>query len=125
MEPSIDMPSLPTPPTQPTTIAISSSATPVDQWLRTPKGQSDVLVKVISPIAAISIRVAKTYVQSLIGFLAASGLGLAPSVLPSGDFVHLMAKAAGLAVAPAVMSLLYNLSTLLTDLGDKFPVLKS
>ncbi len=121
----VPLPTLPDPPIVPTTVAISSNAFQSGQFLRTPNGQLNVLVQVISPVAAIVFRVAKTYVQSLIGFLAASGLGMAPSVLPSGDFYHLLAKSAGLAVAPAAMSLLYNLSTLLTQLGDKYPVLKS
>lgn len=113
------------PPTQPVTVAISDQAFPMAQWLKTPRGQADVLVRVISPVAAIVIRAAKTYVQSLTGFLAASGLGMAPSVLPAGDFWHLLAKCAGLALAPAFMSTLYNVSTLLTALGDKYPTLKS
>lgn len=112
-------------PTPPTTVAISDRAYPIGQSLNTPYGQPDVLVTVITPVAAILIRVGKTYVQSLIGFLAASGLGAAPSVLPSGDFLHLLAKCAGLAVAPAVMSLLMNVSILLTALGDHYPTLKS
>lgn len=109
----------------PTTIAISDRAFPQGQSLVTPDGQPNEHVKIITPIIAIVIRVTKTYVQSLIGFLAASGLGAAPSVLPSGDFLHLLAKCAGLAVAPAVMSLLMNVSVLLTALGDRFPTLKS
>lgn len=111
--------------TQPTTVAISDRAYPIGQMLATPYGHPEVFVKVITPIAAIVIRAAKTYVQSLTGFLAASGLGMAPSVLPAGDFWHLLAKCAGLALAPAFMSTLYNISTLLTALGDKYPTLKS
>lgn len=116
---------MPTEPTTPTTVAISDRAYPIGQWLTTPAGHSDEMVKIITPVAAIVIRTAKTYVQSLIGFLAASGLGMAPSVLPAGDFGHLLGKCAGLALAPAFMSMLYNISTLLTALGDKYPTLKS
>ncbi len=112
-------------PTHPQTVAISGSACTMGQTLQTPHGQPDVVVTVITPIVAILIRASKAYLQTLLGLLAAGGLGMASNTLPAGDFLHTFKVCAGLSVASGVMSLLTNISVLLTALGDKFPILKT
>lgn len=108
-----------------TAVAISASAYPVGQTLETPFGRPDVLVKVVTPIAAILVRAAKTYMQTLLGLLSAAGLGMASSTLPPGDFLHTLKICAGLSIGSGVMSLLTNITLLLTALGDRFPTLKT
>lgn len=108
-------------PTPATAIVISSTA-PQGQMIATPRGQPDIIVRVVTPVAAILIRAAKAYMQTLTGLLAA---GLTTTALPAKDFVHLVYLCAGLSIASGAMSLLTNTTLLLTALGDKYPTLKS
>ncbi len=112
-------------PTQATAIVISGAAREGGQMLSTPAGFADIPISVVTPLFAILVRAAKSYVQTLVGLLAAGGLGLASNTLPAGDFMHTLRVCAGLSVASGVMSLLTNISVLLTALGDKFPILKT
>ncbi len=116
---------MPDEPTPPRTVAVSGSAYTMGQTLQTPPGQPDIVITVITPLVAIFIRAAKAYLQTLLGLLAAGGLGMASSTLPPGDFMHTLKVCAGLSVASGVMSLLTNISVLLTALGDRFPILKT
>lgn len=115
----------PTDPNAPTAVVVSGSAYTMGQTLQTPQGQPDIVVTVITPVVAILIRASKAYLQTLLGLLAAGGLGMASDTLPAGDFMHTLKVCAGLSVASGVMSLLTNISVLLTALGDKFPILKT
>jgi len=109
----------------PQTAVVVSASAEHGQTLATPPGVPDVLVKVVTPLVAILVRAAKAYLQTLVGLLSAAGLGMASSTLPAGDFIHTLKVCAGLSVASGVMSLLTNVTLLLTVLGDKFPTLKS
>lgn len=113
------------PESTPTAIVISGSARSEGQMLSTPHGYADIPIAVVTPLIAILVRAAKAYVQTLLGLLAAGGLGLATDTLPAGDFMHTLKVCAGLAVASGVMSILTNVSVLLTALGDKLPILKT
>lgn len=119
MMPTID------PPQASTAVVISGSAYKSGQTLDTPLDQPDIVVTVITPLVAILIRASKAYLQTLLGLLSASAFGMASSVLPAGDFLHTLKVCAGLSVASGVMSLLTNVSILLTALGDRFPILKT
>lgn len=110
----------------PTVVAISSTpAFPPAQYLVTAPGVPNVAITIVTPIVAIIVRAAKAYLQTLTGLLAAGGLGMAPSVLPAGDFMNLFWKCAALSVASGIMSILTNMTLLMTTLSDKFPTLKS
>lgn len=113
------------PATKPTAVVVSGSAFTMGQTLQTPPGQPDVVVTVITPLVAIFVRALKAYLQTLTGLLSASAFGMASTVLPAGDFMHTLKVCAGLSVASGVMSLLTNISVLLTALGDRFPILKT
>lgn len=110
--------------TQQTAVVISSNAQPA-QMLETPYGTPDLLIKVVTPIAAVLIRAAKAYVQTLIGLLTAAGFGVTMLTPDPGHFMATLKLCAGLAIASGVMSLLTNMLLLLTALGDKIPTLKS
>lgn len=116
---------IPDDPKPPTAVAVSGSAFTMGQILKTPRGQPDVVVTVIGPVVAIIVRALKAYLQTLTGLLSASAFGMASTVLPAGDFIHTLKVCAGLSVASGVMSLLTNISVLLTALGDRFPILKT
>lgn len=108
-----------------TALVVSNSGTGDGQVIQTPFGHPDILVKVITPLAAILIRAAKAYLQTLVGLLGAGALGMASNTLPPGDFFHTLKICAGLSVAAGVMSILTNLLLFLTNLGDSFPTLKA
>ncbi len=109
----------------PSAVVVSGVVNPTGQLLSTPEGHADIVITVITPLAAILVRAAKSYVQTLVGLLAAGGLGMASQTLPPGDFWHMLRACAGLSLASGVMSLLTNVSVLLTALGDRFPILKT
>lgn len=108
-----------------TAVVVSGTAFKIGQTLDTPHGEPNVVVTVITPLVAILVRATKAYVQTLLGLLSASAFGMASTVLPAGDFLHTLKVCAGLSVASGVMSLLTNISVLLTALGDRFPILKT
>lgn len=92
----------------------------------TPGQRPDLVIKLMTPIAQVLVRAARTYVQGLIGFLVlgvaakplAEGLGV---VIPPGDFWAAFQVAAGLATAPTVISLLQNVAELLGRVDALFP----
>jgi hypothetical protein len=112
-------------PTPPSAVVVSGTAYTMGQTLQTKHGQPDIVITVITPLVAILVRAAKAYLQTLLGLLSASAFGMAATVLPAGDFLHTLTICAGLSVASGVMSLLTNVSVLLTALGDRFPILKT
>lgn len=94
--------------------------------IETPSGQPDLVVTVMTPLAQVAVRGLRTYVQGIVGFLGmltvgrpvAESLGV---VLPPGDFFQILQTAAGLAVAPTVISLLQNTAELLGRLDNLLP----
>lgn len=107
-----------------TAVVISANAES-HQTLSTPYGHPDLLITVVTPLAAILVRSAKAYLQTLVGLLTAAGFGVTLLTPVPGDFFVTLKICAGLSIAAGVMSLLTNTLLLLTALGDKFPTLKS
>lgn len=108
-----------------TAVVISDTATNTGQMLQTPGDQPDIIVTVVTPIAAVLIRAAKAYLQTLVGLMTAAGFGVTILTPHPGDFFATLQLCAGLSIAAGGMSLLTNILLLLTALGDKFPTLKS
>lgn len=82
--------------------------------------QPNLIVTVVSPLVAIAIRFANVYVGSLVGILAGA---MASDVIPAADFVHLLRACAGLALGGAVLLSLKDITTVLTGLEKRFPLL--
>lgn len=82
--------------------------------------QPNLLVTVISPLAAIGIRFVNTYLTILVGLVAA---GMTSDVIPHTDFIALVLKCAGLSVAGSSVGLLKDLVTVFGRLEQKFPLL--
>lgn len=96
--------------------------------LETAPGAPDVQVVTMAWYSQVAIRVLRTYLQSLLGFLVAVGSGAAGAVgieLPMKDFGELLWSSAGLAVAPAVISLLQNAIEILSKLDATSPKLRA
>jgi hypothetical protein len=92
----------------------------IDRPGPTPPGSRIDLVK-MQPIVAILIRAARTYLQSLIGFLA---LLMTTDIVPLDGFADAFVTAASWAVAPAAIALLHNLVELLGRLDETAPQIR-
>lgn len=92
--------------------------------LPTPAGRADVTVVTMTWYAQVGVRVLRTFLQSWLGFIIGVGTGAADAVgihVPVGDFLNLLLQSAGLAVAPAVISLLQNAIELLAKMDVTAP----
>jgi hypothetical protein len=101
------------------------AAAPDDKTvLATPKiDQSNVEVVTMSWWQQVAIRGARTYIQSLVGFILAGQTGALN--LPAKDFASLLWTAAGLALAPTVVSLLQNATEILARLDVNKPQVRA
>lgn len=96
--------------------------------LGTGPGDADVEIVTMRWWTQVLIRVARTYLQSLVGFILAAGSGAADAVgvnMPANDFVGLLYACASLSVAPAVISLLQNGIEILSRLDTSSPKLRA
>jgi hypothetical protein len=107
-------------------IVTTSNRIPDGTELVTPEGQPNIVVNVMLPITQVFVRAARTYLQSLIGFLGVL-LGAKPILSNLGvtitatDFWSMFLLAASMAVAPTMMSLLQNCVELLSSFDQMFP----
>jgi hypothetical protein len=83
-----------------------------DVTATTPGDSPNIRVVVVQPIVRVLVRVARTYLQSLLAFLGLAAIGglPGPGVDPTDPQTLLtkLALAAGYALAPAVVSLIQN-----------------
>jgi hypothetical protein len=115
------------------TMITARADTPPDKTeLHTERGGEHlhVVVRAMTPLAQVAVRFARTYIQGLIGFLllglaSASTLANVGVVVQPGDFLSALKVAAGLALAPAVISLLQNLAELLARVDEKYPMARA
>lgn len=82
--------------------------------------QPNLLVTVVTPIAAVCIRFINTYLTVLTGLVAA---GMTSDIIPHTDFFELVVSCAGLSIAGAGVGLLKDLVTIFGRLEGKFPLL--
>ncbi len=86
---------------------------------QTPDHLPNVTLKMVRPLVAIAIRFANTYVATIVGMVPAAAV---TGVIPASDFLHLVAKCAGLSLAGPIIGLGKDLVTILTGLEAKFPL---
>lgn len=80
----------------------------------------NVIINVVSPIGAVLIRFANTFLTTLLGLILGA---LASNIIPASDFLHLIIKCAGLSIAGAGVGLIKDCITILGKLEQKFPLL--
>lgn len=80
----------------------------------------DLIVSVVGPAKAISIRFINVFLTSLLGILTGA---MATHVIPAGDFWQLLVKCAGLSIAGAIVGLIKDLITVFGRLEQKNPLL--
>lgn len=95
-----------------------SNDLPTNTIAKTAVHLPDVLVRTVTPLAAIFVRTARVYVQSLLGLLTG---GAITGMLPAHDFLTLLRLSAGLALGPAIICALQNAGELLGRIDQKFP----
>ncbi len=87
----------------------------------TPKdSQPNLIVNVVTPVAAIFIRFANAYLTTLIGLVTA---GMATDIIPATDFVSLVIECAKLSLAGPGLSFGKDLITVFGKLEQKYPLL--
>lgn len=89
------------------------------QVIVTPAGQPNFVVRVITPLVAISVRFGNAYLTALLGLVT---VGLTTDALPAQDFVHLVLRCASLSLAGPCVSLAKDLVTILSGLEKKYPL---
>ncbi len=80
----------------------------------------NIIVSVVPPILAVAIRFANAFLTALLGILTGA---MASDIIPASDFLHLVYKCAGLAVAGAGVGLIKDLITIFGRLEQKNPLL--
>jgi hypothetical protein len=94
--------------------------------IETPSGQPDLIVTVMSPLAQVLVRTARTFLQSFIGFLGAGALGkgvlgsLGVEIAPN-DLWSVIQFAFGLSLFPTLMAFAQNALELLGRLEASMP----
>ena len=92
--------------------------------LRAPAGDTNVTVVTMTWYSQVAIRVLRTYLQGLVGFVVAGTAGM-PGPLPASGFSSVLLNAASLALAPAIVSLLQNAIEILSKLDVTNPQVRA
>ncbi len=113
-----------TTPIQPMTVTVISGTgdgapIPSGTVMATPDHQPNLIIQVVGPIAAILVRFINTFLTALLGILMGA---MTSNVIQASDFIHLVYKCAGLAVAGAGVGLLKDLITVFGKLEGKYPL---
>lgn len=86
----------------------------------TPKGEPNLIVTVVTPVAAIGVRFVNAYLTILVALV---GAGMTTKEIPYTDFLDLVMTCAKLSVAGAGLGALKDLVTIFGKLEHKFPLL--
>jgi hypothetical protein len=97
---------------------LEGTGLPHGMMLNTPEGMPNIVIKAVSRTRRFVVRIARVYVQSLVGFLPltlGAGQAIANQVAPDTlvlptEFGDQLMLAAALAIAPSAGTLLTNLS---------------
>lgn len=110
---------------EPVTVIVAKSADiPHGTIATTPGSLPNVIIKALNPVWIVLVRALRVYLQTLVGLLSAGATGMAGSVLPAGDFLHMIKVCAGLSLASAIMCALQNTLELLGNIDKHAPELR-
>lgn len=87
---------------------------------RTPDGQPNIRLNIITPAVAIAVRFVNLFLTTLVGLLTAAGVGV--RLFDVSDFQSLLVKSAWAGLIVAGMGLLKNLITIFARLEGKYPL---
>jgi hypothetical protein len=87
--------------------------------VKTPAGEPNLMLNIVSPIVAIIVRFIHTYLTTVVGLITA---GMVTDVLPAREFADLVKVCAQLSLAGAVIGALKDTITILGKLEGKYPL---
>ncbi len=89
----------------------------------TPNGFPDVELVPITILQKICIRAARTYVFAVLGLMGYSAVAVngLPTPMPIGEFTINLQTALQMAVAPTILSILFNLAALFAKMDESSP----
>lgn len=103
-------------------LVISSGTGDGKAVIETPDGHPNIVIQVVTPLAAILFRFANSFLTMLVSLVSA---GMTTNIIPASDFYHLVMKCAILSVAGAGLGFLKDLVTIFSKLEQKFPLLRA
>lgn len=115
-------------PIQPVTVTVikgtGDGGTPLQTGVTatTPDHLPNIVVTMISPLVAICIRFANTFLVSLSGLLVAAMTPAGSSLLYTSDFWHLLITCANLSIPVAGLGFIKDCATIFGKLEGKFPL---
>ncbi len=117
---SPDLKTEPIPPVPVTVISDGASPSLAGTIATTPGAQPNLLVNVVTPIVAITVRFLNAFCVALSGALVAGGLG--QTVLPHGSLVDIVKPSIILALTIAGVGFIKDCATVFSGLEKKFPL---
>ncbi len=85
--------------------------------------QPDVVLNVVQPVVAITVRFGNLFGTTLVGLLVAAMTPAGGKLLYTGDFLHMVTLCANLSLPVAALGLIKDLVTLFGRLENKYPLL--
>ena len=89
----------------------------------TPPDQPNIVVNVVKPVVAISVRFGYLFLTTLVGLLVAGMTPAGGKLLYTTDFAHMLATCANLSLPVAGLGFLKDVITILGKLEGKYPLL--
>lgn len=104
---------------EPITVNVIGNELPQHTEALTPDHKPNLIVNMVSPALAITIRFVNAYVTTLLGLVT---VGVTTDAFPAPDFLHLVIKCLGLSLAGPAVALLKDVVTILGRLERKYPL---
>jgi len=123
-DPIVKTETSPIPTVSVTLVGTGQSANPIPKGTEavTPNHFPNVVVNVIGPFVAISVRFANLFLTTLLGLVAAAMTPAGGKLLYGSDFVHTVLVCASLALPGAGIGLLKDLITIFGRLERAYPL---
>lgn len=96
--------------------------TPSGTVIITPDHQANLVLNVVTPIAAILVRFVNTFLTALVGLVTAGITPVGSHLLYTSDFFHLLLTCASLALPGAGLGLIKDCVTIFGKLEGKYPL---
>lgn len=114
-----------TQPIEPITVAViggTGDGTPLTSGTTgtTPDHQPNLVVQVVTPIAAITVRALNTFCITVVGLLTAGAMS--HELIPAGDFIMTLRACAGLSLGVVIVGIIKDCATIFSGLEKKFPL---
>ena len=89
---------------------------------KTPDGQPNLAITVITPLVAILVRFVNLFLTTLVGLLMAAMTPMGSNVLHTGDFMQLLWTCASLSLPGAAVGLIKDTITIFSRIEQRWPL---